>query len=116
MGEKDLKKENQNLRNELGLLKSGFKVQDASWARDPAVDLPQVESSIQFTSGKYDALLKFVKDAQGQLISLFSRIVAVFEKRDEISVFVDSMGLISAWDRQGSRSRPLFNVLQGIFT
>lgn len=68
MGEKDLKKENQNLRKEaesllnyLGLLKSDFKVQDASWARDPAVDLLQVESS------KYDALWKFVKDAQGQV-------------------------------------------------
>ena len=55
------------------------------------------------------------KDAQGQLTSLSLRIVAGFEKHNEISVFVDSMELISAWDRQGSKFRPLFNALQGIF-
>lgn len=56
-----------------------------------------------------------MKDAQGQLASLSLRIVAGFEKHNEISVFVDSMELISAWDRQGSKFRPLFNALQGIF-
>ena len=56
-----------------------------------------------------------MKDAQGQLTSLSLRIVAVFEKHNEISVFVDSMELISAWDRQGFKFRPLFNALQGIF-
>ena len=33
-----------------------------------------------------------------------------------VDVFVDNMALISAWDRQGSRSRPLFNALKRIFT
>ena len=32
-----------------------------------------------------------------------------------VDVFVDSMALISAWDRQGSRSRPLFDALKRIF-
>ena len=55
------------------------------------------------------------KDAQGQLTSLSLRIVAGFEKYNKISVFVDSMDLISAWDRQGSKFHPLFNALQGMF-
>ena len=56
-----------------------------------------------------------MKDAQGQLTSLSLRIVAGFEKHNKISVFVDSMDLISAWDRQGSKFHPLFNALQGMF-
>ena len=72
------------------LLKSEFKkIQDVSQARVPAVDLSQAESSVQFSSDKYDALLKFVKDAQCQLKSLSTQIVAVSEKCDEISVAVD---------------------------
>ena len=33
-----------------------------------------------------------------------------------VDVSVDSMVLLSAWDRQGSRSRPIFNALKRIFT
>ena len=82
MGDKTLKKENQKLRNEvqtlmaeLQSLKNEFeKIQDDRRNRSLTVDLTQVESSVQFTSDKYDDLLKFVKDAQGQLKSLFSKI------------------------------------------
>ena len=65
MGDKTLKKENQKLRNEvqtlmaeLQSLKSEFeKIQDDRRSRSPTVDLTQVESSVQFTSDKYDDLL-----------------------------------------------------------
>ena len=57
-----------------------------------------------------------MKDAQGQLTLLSLRIVAGFEKHNEFSAFVDSMELISARDRQGSKFRPLFNALQGILS
>ena len=33
-----------------------------------------------------------------------------------VDVSVDNTALISAWDRQDSRSRPLFNALKHIFT
>ena len=99
MGDKTLKKENQKLRNEvqtlmaeLQSLKSEFeKIQDGSRSRSPTIDLTQVESSVQFTSDKYDDLLKFVKDAQGQLKSLSSKIAVISQRSDEIAAAIDEM-------------------------
>ena len=68
MGDKNLKREDQKLRNKihtlsakLQSLKCGFeKIQDGCRGRSSTNDLAQLESSVQCTSDKYDDLLKFV--------------------------------------------------------
>ena len=102
MGDKNLKKENQKLRNEIHTLSAELhslkcefeKIQDASRSRSPTDDLAQLESSVQFISDKYD-LLKFVKDAECQLKLLFSRVSSVSKGCDEIAAAIDEMLLYS---------------------
>jgi len=58
-------------------------------------DLAQRESSVQFTSDKYDDLLKFVKDAECRLSLLFSRVSTVSKRCGETAVAIDEMLLYS---------------------
>ena len=104
MGDKNLKKENQKLRTEIHTLSAELqslkcqfkKIQDAgSRVQGPTGDLAQLESSVQFTSDKYDDLLKFVKDAECRLNLLFSRVSTVSKRCDEIAAAIDEMLLYS---------------------